>query len=37
MEFNKMLNVHVVHEDKPGCSLSIEGSKDSPVRLMINE
>ena len=33
MEFNKMLHVHVVHVDKPGCSLSIEGSKDSSFRL----
>ena len=24
-------NVHLVHVDKPGCSLSIEDSKDSPI------
>ena len=29
--------MYIVHVDKPGCSLSIEGSKDSPVSLMINE
>ena len=26
MEFNKMLNVHVVHVDKLGCSLSIHAA-----------